>query len=55
MRNPNVSSAIIGGIHGTRDGVPIDSLMALATLDGKPLYGTNSLGTYEFYECYFPV
>lgn len=34
MRNPNVSSAIIGGIHGTRDGVPIDSLMALATLDG---------------------
>ncbi|XP_042145329.1 KICSTOR complex protein ITFG2 isoform X1 [Ixodes scapularis] len=34
MRNPNVSSAILGGVRGTRDGRLTDSLMALATLDG---------------------
>ncbi|KAK8787224.1 hypothetical protein V5799_022999 [Amblyomma americanum] len=36
MRNPNVSSVITGSIRGTtRDGgEPVDSLMALATLDG---------------------
>ncbi|CAN7986532.1 unnamed protein product [Ixodes hexagonus] len=34
MRNPNVSSAILGGVRGTRDGHPTDALVALATLDG---------------------
>ncbi|KAL1426095.1 hypothetical protein MTO96_018568 [Rhipicephalus appendiculatus] len=35
MRNPNVSSVIAGSILGTtRDGEPVSSLMALATLDG---------------------
>lgn len=34
MRNPNVSSAILGGVRGTRDGRLTNSLMALATLDG---------------------
>lgn len=34
MRNPNVSSGILGGIRGTRRGRAVCSLMALATLDG---------------------
>lgn len=36
MRNPNVSSVITGSIRGTAHdgGKPMDSLMALATLDG---------------------
>ncbi|KAH7969007.1 hypothetical protein HPB52_013605 [Rhipicephalus sanguineus] len=35
MRNPNVSSVIVGSILGTtRAGEPVSSLMALATLDG---------------------
>ncbi|KAM7287009.1 KICSTOR complex protein ITFG2 isoform X3 [Ixodes scapularis] len=38
MRNPNVSSAILGGVRGTRDGRLTDSLMALATLDGRYHY-----------------
>ncbi|XP_015928264.1 KICSTOR complex protein ITFG2 [Parasteatoda tepidariorum] len=34
MRNPNISSEILGGICGVRNGKPTDSLIAVATLDG---------------------
>ncbi|KFM79628.1 Integrin-alpha FG-GAP repeat-containing protein 2, partial [Stegodyphus mimosarum] len=34
MRNPNISSEILGGIRGTRNGETKDSLIAVATLDG---------------------
>lgn len=34
MRNPNISSEILGGIRGVRNKNPTSSLIAIATLDG---------------------
>ncbi|GIY61401.1 KICSTOR complex protein ITFG2 [Caerostris darwini] len=34
MRNPNISSEILGGLQGSVCGKPCDSLIAVATLDG---------------------
>ncbi|GFQ83518.1 KICSTOR complex protein ITFG2 [Trichonephila clavata] len=49
MRNPGISSEILGNLHGSLHGKPCDSLIAVATLDGTIMLvnGDETLWSFQ--------
>ncbi|GFU13038.1 KICSTOR complex protein ITFG2 [Nephila pilipes] len=49
MRNPGISSEILGNLHGSLNGTPCDSLIAVATLDGTLMLvnGDETLWSFQ--------